>query len=385
MKVLYYGKNGGITGEQINESHFTRTAASVTDGEAVIKRRIYFQAETCDEDAVDILSLKEFPQKFSAHPRHPAFKYYGNANIQPISEKSSIWVAELDYSTTNPNAQDIEPWKLGPEQISLNTTEVTVPFQTSYDPSNSQKNKRVCNSAGDPFVEQKTARNLELSFTFAAKKWNEKNVLDFTNTINSKTITVAGYKIEAKTAIIKNLSPTFITVYEENSKEVKWKYWQIAVTILIDTTNTVIARKILDVGDRAKFSEFELVDDFLPTRITIPETAYPSQICRFRKAKNIAENGEPANYAPIGDLVFCSWDQFLTIAKHYQNAALQLGKTNLSARNYQPQVEQMSQMPLFYGHLDLDAIKGEKQYETLTFYEYPTKSWSSLDLPEKGM
>ncbi len=401
MKILTFNNIGGVTGEAdvINESQFTRTSASVTDGKAVIKRKLFFIAEADDEDAVDILSLEIFPQKFSAHPKHPAYKYYGNASISPISPKSKIWEAELEYSTDNPNATAVEPWKLGPDNITLNASEVTVPFKQGYREFNNGtfRSVPVCNSAGDMYEEQKTARNLELSFSYAVKNWKSGNLMRYINTVNSDTITVAGVVIPAMQGLLKNISPNFITVYEDNSTVVKWTYWQISVTILIDDSETILKRELLDVGDRAKFHNLDISADQLLTDAKIsntllPATNSPSQICRFRLTENIAAAGEPAVYAPTGQIVMCSWEQYLAAAKLYQKAASIVGRKNESARGYMPEVEQMQQMPLNgNGFLFNQAIDGlpdyvqGTEYKTNTFYEYEALSWASLDLPKTGI
>ena len=413
MKILTFNNIGGVTGEAdvINESQFTRTSASVTDGKAVIKRKLFFIAEADDEDAVDILSLEIFPQKFSAHPKHPAYKYYGNANIEPLSERSKIWIAELEYSTTNPGSGSgsgknqnedtttIEPWKLAPDNITLNTSEVTVPFKKGYIDfgDGTFMSAPVCNSAGDMYEEQKTARNLELSFSYAVKNWKSGNLMRYINTVNSDTITVAGVVIPAMQGLLKNISPNFITVYEDNSTVVKWTYWQISVTILIDDSETILKRELLDVGDRAKFHKLVISADQLLTDAKISNTILaatdsPSQICRFRLTENIAAAGEPAVYAPTGDIVMCSWEQYLAAAKLYQKAASIVGRKNESARGYMPEVEQLQQMPLDrLGYLYTQAIDGHPdyvqgtEYKTNTFYEYEALSWASLDLPKTGI
>jgi hypothetical protein len=412
MKILTFNNIGGVTGDPdvINESHFTRTSASVTDGKAVIKRKLFFIAEADDEDAVDILSLEIFPKKYSAHPKHSAYKYYGNASIEPLSERSKIWVAELEYSTTNPSsgsggknndgtAETIEPWKLAPDNISLNAAEITVPFKQGYflnEDLGFTVLKNVCNSAGDMYEEQKTARNLELSFSYAVKSWNSNNLMKYTNSTNSDTITVAGVTIPANCGVLKNLSPTFVTVYEENSTKIKWTYWQVSVTIIIDNTGTIIKREFLDVGDRAKFFSInigkdQLLTDAQITNTILPISTPPSQICRFRLTQNIAGTGEPAVYAPTGDIVMCSWEQYLAAAKLYQEAAKIVGRKNESARNYMPEVEQMQKMPLDgSGFLFEEAIDGlpaynGSEYKTRVYYENEPLSWAPLNLPTKGI
>jgi hypothetical protein len=99
------------------------------------------------------------------------------------------------------------------------------------------------------------------------------------------------------------------------------------------------------------------------------------------------KNGTKDVYLPIGDIVYCGWKQFIAIRQAY------LGKT-LNPDNkievYDCQCEQLTQMPLIAygdkkGQIDIPAIEGEKGYDTLTFYEYPLKSWKALNLPEKGM
>ena len=88
--------------------------------------------------------------------------------------------------------------------------------------------------------------------------------------------------------------------------------------------------------------------------------------------------------------MFCSYDQFLAFRSEAISisASIQDKKDPDYDRNYaggvlDPQCEQLSQMPLKDGFLDLDAIK-TKKYRTKHFLEYQTKSWASLNLPKKA-
>ena len=163
MKIFRYKNNGGV---ESDESQFTRLSASVNNGEATIHRYLFFEAEREGEDAVDILNLAYFPQKNSVHPRHPSFKYYGNAQVSPVNNSKKYWMADLEYSSSDPNAKDSDgntvtkdtkPWKLKPTEINFSYPETTVSFTAAYNAQGNKYDKDgnilvpVVNSAGDPF------------------------------------------------------------------------------------------------------------------------------------------------------------------------------------------------------------------------------------------
>lgn len=408
MKIFRYNGQGGADHD---ESNFTRTEATVTNGLATITRRMYFEADSEVEDSIDVMALPEFPTKYSAHPKHPAYKYYGNANIKPLGEHSRRWVAELEYSTTDPNATDedgrtvtseTKPWKLRPDNISFTYPEIIIPFQASYNmtgklyDANGDAILPVRNSAGDPIQAECSARNIQMSFTFSTKNWNINNAIAYGNSINAHEIKVCGLTIPARQALLLPPECNYVKVYQDNSTRVKWEYWSINVNILIDVTGRLLLRKLLDVGDRAKFPEIDISSDPMLsaagiTSAKLTATTTPSQICHFRLQVAVRV-GNKDEYAPLGKLVFCSWDQFLQARRLYLVASQTLVEKELIQSIYELQCEQDAQMPLDgTGYLLTKAIAGHQDYventpyKNLVFQEYPILSWNSLDLPSKGI
>ncbi len=387
------------------EDNFYRNSASISDGIATITRTIYFEAESKNECAADIISLAEFPQMRAAHPSYAQYKYYGNASISPLSEKSKFWKAELEYSTARPSQTDSDgnqvtsdtpPWKLLPDNITFSAPEIVVPFDKGY-----VGNKKydadgsvlapVTNSAGDIIVAETALRNIKMSFNYAVEDWDVENIIDFANTINNGPITVCGLSIPAGGALLQVPEPRFLTVYEDGSSKIKWQYWDVGINILIEKDGEILERKFLDVGDRAIFPEIEFTDDLISDASaskTIPASSGAERICHFRKTKKYTIGGKD-KYLPLGNLVFCGWSQFLQIRQLYLDASSAL----LSMQNspYELQCEQDTQMPLDgSGGLFYEAIKGHPSYlgspyKTRKFNEYSTADWDNLNLPTKGI
>lgn len=417
MQVFKYNNTEG--GIDHDASQLTRLSATVSDGLATIHRRIYFRADAPNEDAMDILNLKEFPAKYSAHPRHAAFKYYGNAEIAPLSERSNIWMADLEYSTTDPNATDDDgnkvdsetpPWKLKPDNIQFTYPEVVVPFTASYNSTGKLYDKNgnvvlpVRNSAGDKIPAERSVRNVQMSFTFATKSWSVNNAINYGNSINAKEITVCGLDIPEFKGLLLPPDCSYITVYEDGTSKIKWQYWSVTVNIQIDTTGLLLYRRLLDVGDRAKFKELDLSADALLTaaktansrfsNLKIKAETKPSQICHFRLNEAVSYGTNKKLFYPTGKLVFCSWGQYLAARRLYLRASEILMNTAPRQMDhlYELSCEQDTQMPLDgAGSLLTKAVEGhddyvkDTPYKTLVFREYPTRSWANLNLPKKGM
>lgn len=368
------------------------SAARIIDGEVTIDRIMYFQGEV-NEGAADVMALGVFPQKGSAHPKHPQYKYYGNATVEPMESEGRVWRAVLEYSTSNPNQTDVNgkpvtsetaPWNLKPDSINFSYPETTLPFDMAYD-DKGNATIPVLNSAGDPLIATKSVCNAQMSFTFATKKWDVNNSIEYGETINSSSIKVCGITIGARRGLLKPPEASFITVYEDGSSKVKWQYWSVTVTIVFDLHGNIFERELLNVGDRAKFKELPLGDDPLlkdgGANTTFPETKNASQICSFRKTVKSTVNGK-SSYLPLGDVVFCSWDQYIAIRQAYLDASTALERQITSP--YELQCEQQRQMPLDNkGYIDTDALTSKKYY-TANYKVYPSMSWGGLNLPKTG-
>lgn len=373
-----------------------RTSAQISNGEITIDRIIYFESESKNEDATTITSLPQFPQKMSAHPKNANFKYYGNGSVEPIDSEGKYWRAVLQYSTSNPNATDksgkpvtseTDPTTLRPDRVTFSYPETTIPFDIAYS-DKGELNVQVQNSAGDPIPANRSVRNAQMSFTFATSSWSPNYGIVYGETLNSTASTVCGISIKANQGLLLPPEASFITVYNDDGT-VKWKYWSVDVTILFDIHGTLFNRTFLDVGDRAKFAALTLTDDLLTdagrtSGVAIPETKNPSQICRFRKCKKFTASGK-SSYLPIGDNVFCSWEQYIAARQAYLDASSALVAQGKLESIYELQCEQERQMPLSsasgtVGQIDTAALTS-KQYGKKQYLQYPSMSWSSLNLP----
>jgi hypothetical protein len=402
---MHIFKDNGQGGQDSPASNLFRTSANISNGVTTISRVMYFEADNMNEDAVDIASLPEFPMKYAAHPSHPQFKYYGNATIEPFSVQSKKWRATLEYSTSsNSSSIDVDggkvnsetpPWKLKPDNINFTYPELTIPFKMAFDKKGNCKIP-VVNTAGDALTATRSVYHAKLSFTFATQNWDINDALTYSNSINSDSTTICGIKFQKNTALLLPPEATYVTVYQDGSDKIKWQYWNVSVNIMIDISKNIFVRKLLNIGDRAKFKSLDLSKDDLFTdahiTTTFPPTNIASQICSFRLTKRVDQGSGKTGYEPLGDLVFCSWEQYLAIRRAYINASLSSKLKDRITGIYQLQCEQQSQMPLDKdGFLLTSAIQGHPDYDPMAEYlernfnQYPSKSWSKLNLPKVGV
>lgn len=400
---------------------FRHSGSTMQDGVVKIVKTFYFKVpdgeNPRDYSDIDVYNHLNFPQMMSAFSDDARYKFYGNAQIAKQSADSRYFRAECEYSTRNPHATDSDggevnsdtpPWKLRPDNIRFTHPEIVVPFTAAYNSTGElyeDSGKKdslgnviynavnpVVNSAGDIIPADTAKKFLQMSFTYATRTWSMNNLLNFGNSINVDEIKVCGLPIPAGKALLLTPEVDYITVYHDNSNRIKWEYWSVNITIQIDTSDLLLTRKMLNIGNRAFFAEIKLQDDLLTKEELLPGTdTLPSQICMFRKAKKTVyefavewnDNGDPTKtkkktvYFPTGEKVFCSWAQYLAAREMYLKK---------SGGEYDCQCEQLTDMPLTEtGHLDMEAIEQKKPYETLSFREFPSRSWSSLNIPRKGI
>ena len=396
-----------LTSVDDDDSIRLNSGSSMQDGIITINKKIYFRVPDGENPRqysdLDVYSHPLFPQRYSALSQDARFKFQGNASITHERDDSKYFIAELEYSTStsvnfptsNDQAVDANtpPWKLLPDNITFSYPERQVPFQAAYDYSGNRYFSSglallpVQNSAGTPFVAQTTERDMELSFTFAAKKWNINNSLYYGNTINASEIEICGVTIPARRGLLRPPECEFVTTYEESSGKKKWEYWNVRVSILITFSNTGFAKRVLDVGDECYWNDIQYKDAVLDIGFTLRgSTTKRSRICSFRKYKEFKRSDGKYSYFPVGDIVYCSWDQFIAFREAIISESVYMKATEkkYTGEILDPQCEQLSQMPLDgFGFLDENAIR-TKQYNTLSFLEYPTKSWKSLNFPSRS-
>lgn len=397
-----------LTSVDDDDSIRLNSGSSMQDGVITINKKIYFRVPDGENPRqysdLDVYAHPLFPQRYSALSQDARYKFYGNASISHERDDSKYFIAELEYSTnSNLNfgssgdqevTADTPPWELLPDNLSFSNPERQIPFQAAYNASGQRYNSAgqvlipVQNSAGTPFVAQTTAMDMEMSFTFATKKWNINNSIDYGNTINASEIEICGVTIPARKALLRPPKCDFITTYEDSTGKKKWEYWNVNVTILITFSPDGFAKRVLNIGDECYWNHMPYSDDLFTNGFSIPGTqgGQRSRICHFRKYKKFMHNGNKYVFYPAGDEVYCSWDQFLAFRQMAISQSLDLmekEKENYVGGILDPQCEQLSQMPLdAAGFLDKNAIR-TKQYGSLTFLEYPTKSWKSLNFPSR--
>lgn len=435
MKIYKYNGVGEIgtdnngqpyRGTAMHETNYTMNEVTLRDGEATIQRQILFESDAPFESGADVLNVTGFPEKYSAHPLYPQYKYYGNGRIYPSADRSKIWIADLEYSTTDTSGTDTDggritadtpPWKLFPDNIQFTYPEFKIPFRAAYDdkgkmydPTGKKILKPVVNSAGDIIAAERTLRNIQMSFTFSVKKddWKIKNGLDYGNTINQNTENVCGFAIPAGRGMMMPPEANFVTVYHDGSSRIKWQYWSINVTIMIDMTGLTLDRRFLDVGNRAIFDDLDLKDDaflaFAKTKYgsqiktTFTRSQKPGQIGHFRLTRQVGSGTKidgvtRHTFLPDGKIIFCSFDQFIQIREMYVTASLNFQNDEknkkLRVNYYEPQWTQDSNIPLHEGKVYTKAIPGMEDYvngtyyDELTFREFARLNWKNLNLPDR--
>lgn len=396
-----------LTSVDDDDSIRLNSGSTMQDGVITITKKLYFRVPPGENprqyNDLDVYAHPLFPQKYSALSQDARYKFYGNASISHERDDSKFFIAELEYSTSSSSANsqdedgekvtpDTPPWKILPDNISFSYPERQVPFQAAYNSSGQRYNAAgqvlipVQNSAGTPFVAQTTERDMEMSFTFATKNWNYNNAITYGNTINASEIEICGIKIPARRGLLRPPECEFITTYDEATGLKKWDYWNVKVSILITFSSDGFAKRVLNVGDEAYFKDLVYKD------VTLYGTnGKRSRICAFRKYQEVIldEQKDTYTFYQTGDIVYGSYDQFLAFRQMIISESIAL-QTDKEEKDYykggtlDPQCEQLSQMPLTPdGYLDTDAITS-KQYGSLSFLEYPTKSWKSLNFPKKA-
>jgi len=467
-------QGGGVVLERLN------SGSNMQNGVVTITKYLYFKVPHGEDprryNDLDVLGHTAFPQMYSRMSEDPRYVFYGNARIEHSNDDGHYFTASIEYSTRNPNATDDEgepvtpdtkPWKLKPDNISLSFTDVTTSFQYAYNPEEVYKfdsvtNKPligiygsnetvprnethiaegamdsidieeaylndfcrakfpVCNTAHDPFRLEKTIHNLEIKFSYALQTndWNINNGIYFGDSINAEEIKVIGITIPAKCGILYPMQADYVNVYKDNGT-FDYGYWNIQIRIVLDLSGTLRFRRVLNLGDRAKFPPMvivrtgggvpegwpentivvqdemmDLVPSAIQSYVPIHSCPTPEQIVKvypLKKILNVSTN--TYTFYQTGNPVYMAWSQYIS----YRNWAIQISSALAKKTNVSPsydgevidlQCEQLTQMPLDYdGTLDMNNVIFGGTHKTLirNFLEYRIVDWSDLKLPAKGI
>jgi hypothetical protein len=158
------------------------------------------------------------------------------------SETIFFFTVDYEFSDGSLNTNSGSPLT-EPPRVSFATAKYQVPFERSYNTmKNGQPDTAVLNSAKVPFdppaVKEKT--NTIVTIQYNKRTFNGSWIQQFTDTINSSSVTVAGISIPKYQGRINEIGAS--NNYDENGNE----YWTISVSIEISSEPFV--RKILDQG-----------------------------------------------------------------------------------------------------------------------------------------
>lgn len=471
-----------ISSDDPRGQQYINSGSQMSDGIVTISRKLYFVVPKGEDPRlytdIDVYNSSFFPDKFSALAEDARFWFTGNASISRDIADSHYFTADLqyqcgssgsyDYSSEGDEADtdidgrkidaDTKPWKLRPTEINFSTQSRQVPMTAAWtqdakkyrdsDTISDEKYKEllekygeggveagvfpprtvkpsvpIVNSAGDRILYQEEKNCLQMSFTYNVEytKWNKSHILDYGNTVNSAGLTVCGFKIKKGTALLRPPSATLVKTLKPGTNKVKWKYWRISVSLLIDPTREVFYARMLNVGDRAMWGEEsineedgdELVNYICAKSSSIVGPTLPkygkkflkSRICKIRLSKYATTENGLRVYVPTGKEKIISWDFYLAL-RHwfFSYTGAHIGKDGKSVNDtgiqrYDLQCEQLTQIPLrglefykdhtesekgteVYGGVDEDAIE-KKDYHYLDFLKYPSMNWAGLNLPAK--
>lgn len=371
-------------------------------------------------NGLDVFYHPLFPQKGAALDEDPRLTFTGDAEITHWMDDGKCIEAELTYSSPdfsvsgNPGdgdpatdkegnkiTPDTPPWKLRPQGVRISSVTQDMTWKMAYDYKGGLVDRHgnatnpCVNAAGDMLKVQGPYRAIQLSFTFykQANSWSIARGREAENSINLDNVIVCGELIAAGTGLIKQLNQEYITTYKNNGKSVKWRYWKLDVTILVDPARRMLCKNPLNIGDRAYHPELATLPDiddvyFCVRRdhrieaeadLVIPATQYPQQIVTFHPLKILyydSAKGQTILGPNLDYTIWCGWKQFIAYREFIRQYS----------EEYQYQIpdiqcEQMHDIPLTVdGLVDFQAMT-TRNYSTKTFWLHPQKNWAFVSLP----
>lgn len=270
--------------------------------------------------------------------------------------QSTKFYIDATYRRVSDDDEASAPWKLAPFNIATSAVEQEIPFKLAYN----DKNKRcipVVNSAGDPIDATTKEVIRQISFSFYAQKYDEDNIEEYSNSINRSAQRILGHRYPAGTLFLMPFNVTELVTYEDDGYTVKWKYYQVDMSIRYCAEGW--KRILLNVGNRARFGSSKA-----------PELIY--QYYQF-------SNGAFAT-TPV-------W----TDAKTYHQA-------NKTYQNTSKVKNLPASLPYEYGEnipltnsgkVNTDVLNTDitsanySGYPSRSFNEFKTISWTGLDIPSE--
>ncbi len=391
---LCTGSGEPVKGSDEPSAYGWPLSTPMQDGVATITRDFYF---TYDGTGVDYRELdpsgifkatgfpvygeKLYPGDASCH-----YNYHGNGALEHLAVDSKYWVYHADYVYSKNRSsyrRDKAPWESPPSNVSLSFPETVVPFRAAYDANNYRYMEGnitlvpVTNSAGDLILAETHNYSIQLSFSYCLqpKDFSLEKMFFCNHSVNKNKIKVCGITFDAESALIANLSPQYHEETTDSSQKNTYKYWEIGVTIQADTEGGKFRKILLDIGNRALWPALAVnADGSVTEGAEVPENAAPSQIYRWMTFDRV--NGQMGvNSRPV-------------YGHKYALARAHSIYTRTTSGLPEFQYEKLESMPLKNGRLYLAPIQqgvNFGNYNTRRFREYMVKSWSGMNMPEKGV
>ncbi len=172
-------------------------------------------------------------------------------NCADWESQSKDFYVDAIYQRASSDEFASAPWNLAPFNVSHSTIEQEVPFTFAYN----RRNKRVIpvvTSAKDPISAVTTEFIHQTQFSFYAKKYKLENVIDFGNSVCSKSMRLLGRRYDAGTLYLLPFTVTCLVTFEDDGYTEKWRYYQVDMTIRFREGGWT--RQLLNVGNRAIFN-----------------------------------------------------------------------------------------------------------------------------------
>ena len=359
----------------------------------------------------EIMKSEGFPRKGEALAEDPHYHYTGNGTLRHWHNDTRIWeftaeyTNELQYDSDGNQVDDnTPPWKRKPTNVQIQFVEQEEPFTIGITGGNKQVSEAfafdyasgICyrnpyhknmirNSAGDP-INARTKRNYtQVSFTYNVKPsdFSVTDLISCIGSVNKSEIKVIGLTFAPGIARVVSLQPQYIDQWQDGSYQKKQSYWQISVTIQMNTNYESFNQKFLNVGNRAIFHLQSSNTDRITSKGVYLDgsgTAYKSRIIQWNSwGDNYGQAEGTPQFGPI--------DAALEAKKKYDKAMADANKKDIwPAFSY----EEASDIPLSQnGTVDKYALVPNHErfgdYLMLEFKEYPNKDWDVLNMPEKGV
>jgi len=376
-------------------------SVSVSDGVATIIRKYNFTLDDSNSSSLmprevcpaEVFNSSGFPMMGHRLPEDTRYRYYGQGSIEHFRDDSHFWTYAAEYkmlkNSDDDDAESTPPWDKRPTNVSISFPEVVTKFTAAFNSNNNRfytqsdgtrvTLKPIVNSADDPIEAETQKHYVQLSFTYCLepKNFDITDFIELINTVNRDTIKVCGLTFLPESALIVSAQPQYHRETSDSTRKREWEWWEINIVIQTDPFRDKFRQSLLDVGNRAKWPILGVSNSGMTYTKGTTLTDYASQIYRWQTFPDSdGQNSIYSKYA-IGN------KYHLAKAKEIYERRADI--TNPAAFQF----EKFDNCPLKNGVVFVDALLPSspeyQRYRVLKYQEHKIKSWSSLNMPTRGV